>query len=213
MIQQRGGEATLVAFHNLGLQLGDEREILKNNILLFYCFCGQTHWCEPGPAEGRATLKQGYKIYNTANITMSRILQPYEQFIASNDLTSDHVLGDIFFSLESLTVTINNVFERIGKRLDEENTRVKLVNERVATCQSKVKHITGSNKATTVFSTAKFPAPKNLPPPHTIFSQNISQSVITFPEAEDELFYAPAEAKKAALFNHELTGILVFLFA
>ena len=141
---------------------------------------------------------------------MARILQPYEQFVVSNDLTSDHVLSDIFFSLESLTDTINNVFEKIGKRIDEENMRVRLVNERVTTCQNKVKHVTGSNKATTVFSTSKFPAPKNLPPPHTIFSQNISQTVITYPEAEDDLYYGPADSKKSSLFNPELTGFKYF---
>ena len=143
---------------------------------------------------------------------MARILQPFEQLVVSNDLTSDHVLGDIFFSLERLHSTIGNIFDRIGKRIEDENNRVKLVNERVLTCQNKVKHITGSNKATTIFSTAKFPAPKYLPPPHTFFSKDISQIPLVYPEPEDDVYYAPAELKRSSLCNPELSEELTTIY-
>jgi WAS protein family homolog 1 len=68
-----------------------------------------------------------------------------------------------------LSNTVDDVFSRIEKRVTEERNRVGKVNDRVATCNGKIALVRGTNKATTVFSTARFPAQKRLPSMHSLF--------------------------------------------
>ncbi len=102
---------------------------------------------------------------------MAQILQPYKVPVIYNDLSQSEVLGDIFYSLENLAGTINDIFCRMDKRIQDERRRVDQIKNRVATCKSKVESVKGTSNATTIFSTAKFPAPKNLPSYPTLFSQ------------------------------------------
>jgi WAS family protein 1 len=62
-----------------------------------------------------------------------------------------------------LSEAFDKTINRIGNRLNTERGRVKSVSERVSVCNGKIQLIVGSNRATTVFSTAKFPATKKLP--------------------------------------------------
>lgn len=102
---------------------------------------------------------------------MAQILQPYKAPVVYNDLSQNEVLGDMFYSLENLSGTINDIFSRMEKRIADERRRVDQIKARVATCKSKVESVKGTSQATTIFSTAKFPAPKNLPSYPTLFSQ------------------------------------------
>jgi WAS protein family homolog 1 len=102
---------------------------------------------------------------------MTQILQPYRVPVIHNDLTPDETMGDVFFALENLQETIDDIFKRIEKRINDEKRRVDNIRSRVSTCKSKVDQVRGSTKATTVFSTAKFPAPKSLPSYPTLFGQ------------------------------------------
>ena len=101
---------------------------------------------------------------------MALILQPYEISLAYADVSNEEVLLDIFYSLEKLSETLNDIYNRVDKRLGEEKQRLSQINERVANCQRKVQSVKGTNKATTVFSTAKYPAPKSLALYPTILS-------------------------------------------
>ena len=102
---------------------------------------------------------------------MSQILQPYELGITNADLQNTECFGDLLYSLQQLTVTVDDIFGRIDRRVNEERSRVASINTRVNVCQQKVQLVKGSNRATTVFSTAKFPAPKELPLYNSLFSQ------------------------------------------
>jgi hypothetical protein len=101
---------------------------------------------------------------------MSQILQPYEQFLSSSELSNDQIINDLFYSLEKLNEIFTSISSRIYKRIEDEDNRIMMVNNRITTCHNKVQSVRGSNKATTVHSTAKFPAGKSLPPPSTLFS-------------------------------------------
>ena len=48
---------------------------------------------------------------------MSQILQPYEIALLHNDLTSEETYNDVFHSLMQLTQTVDDIFNRIDKRL------------------------------------------------------------------------------------------------
>jgi hypothetical protein len=102
---------------------------------------------------------------------MAQILQPYKVPVVYNDLSPEETIGDAFYALETLSATIDDIFGRIEKRISDERRRVDHIKSRVANCQNKVEQVRGSKKATTVFSTAKFPAPKTLPSYPTLFSQ------------------------------------------
>jgi hypothetical protein len=102
---------------------------------------------------------------------MALILQPYEIPVTYGDLSNEEVILDIFHSLEKLSTTLNDIYGRVEKRLGEEKLRVSKINSRISTCYKKVQVIKGTNKqATTVFSTAKYPAPKSLALYPTILS-------------------------------------------
>lgn len=120
---------------------------------------------------------------------MAQILQPYKAPIAYGDLSQAETLGDIFFALESLSGTIEDIFARMEKRIADEKRRVNQVKARVSTCKGKVDLVKGSNKATTVFSTAKFPAPKSLPAYPTLFSQLTEVWVVLSPLDLSHLFF------------------------
>jgi hypothetical protein len=112
---------------------------------------------------------------------MAQILQPYKIPVVFNDLSPEETLGDAFYALETLSATIDDIFGRIEKRETDERRRVDHIRNRVTVCKSKVDQVRGSKKATTVFSTAKFPAPKTLPSYPTLFSQMHEVFVITHP--------------------------------
>ena len=102
---------------------------------------------------------------------MSQILQPYDVAITNYDLEAAETIHDALYSLQRLSDTVSDIFGRIERRLADERNRISSINARVSTCQGKVQLVRGSNRATTVFSTAKFPAPKALPLYATLFSQ------------------------------------------
>ena len=102
---------------------------------------------------------------------MSQILQPYELAIVTSDVQSTETLSDLLYALQQLSVTVDDIFGRIDRRINDERARVSSINNRVSTCQQKVQLVKGSNRATTVFSTAKFPAPKTLPLYNSLFNQ------------------------------------------
>ena len=102
---------------------------------------------------------------------MAQILQPYRVPVVYNDLNPEETMGDAFYALETLSSTIDDIFNRIERRISDEKRRVDQIKTRVAVCKGKVTQVRGSKKATTVFSTAKFPAPKLLPLYPTLFSQ------------------------------------------
>lgn len=99
------------------------------------------------------------------------ITHSYQVSQAPNDLEQPEALLDVFHSLEHLNNIVTDIFQHIDKRLQEEQLRVTEIKKRVGVCQQKVQKIKGSKQAITVFSTAKFPAPKVLPSYPTLFSQ------------------------------------------
>jgi WAS family protein 1 len=62
------------------------------------------------------------------------------------------------------------VYNRIEVRVNTEKNRLENLKLRISTCQEKVSKIKGSTNATTIFSTAKFPATKILAPYDGMFN-------------------------------------------
>ena len=134
---------------------------------------------------------------------MAKILQPYELPLVEYDVSEDETLLDVFYSLERLSGTFDDIFLHIDKRLNDERNRLAKIHERVSSCQTKVSKVKGSKRATTVFSTAKFPAPKSLPAYPTLFSQTTDMPA-PFRPVNDEVRYLPPNPRKSVIQDKEL---------
>ena len=77
----------------------------------------------------------------------------------SLDLRTEETVHQIVDSLAYLDQVANDVFSRIHNRVAENQSRLQKINDRVNLTQAKVDKIKGSNKATKVFASAKYPAP------------------------------------------------------
>lgn len=78
--------------------------------------------------------------------------------LIAQDLRPEEYVVQIADSLQYLDAVINDVFQRIDKRIDANVSRTRHVMHRVETCQRKVDKLTNSKKATEVLSGAKYPA-------------------------------------------------------
>jgi WAS family protein 1 len=86
-----------------------------------------------------------------------------------------------------------DIFSRIQRRVGEEKQRVAAINGRVESARLKVKSIAGSTKATTVFSTAKYPAPRRLPDFKPIFWDMPPAGEPAVDESQQDRQFLPAE--------------------
>eukprot|EP01039_Chlorochromonas_danica_P009125 gene9125-10074_t len=131
--------------------------------------------------------------------------QSYQIGLAHNDLTRDETIQDLLYSLQHLSYIVDDMFSRIDNRVKDENLRLQNVKHRVSHCQLKVQKVKGSNQAITIFSTAKFPGPKKLPPVGTLFNQS---TIVNTPYRDvlDDITYLPADPIESMVGNNELAS-------
>lgn len=91
------------------------------------------------------------------------LLQPYQVALLSHDLTSSETVLDMLHALDHLALISQEIFQRIDIRITEEKNRITTMKQRIKRCNDIVDRLRGRNSAITVFSTAKYPAPKELP--------------------------------------------------
>ena len=70
----------------------------------------------------------------------------------------------------------------------------------------------GSKSAITVFSTAKFPAPKELPSYPTLYD-NMHTMPSPYRPIDDEIIYDPAEPRQSVVGNRELSQEVSLLYS
>lgn len=136
---------------------------------------------------------------------MAQVLQPCRVPLVFNDLTKDETLYDAFYALEHLAGTVNMIFEKIESKISEEKQRVDKIKSRINVCKSKVNMVRGSTSATTVFSTAKFPAPK-VPISYSTMFGTLSDTRSPYREVDEEAHYAAAAPNQSMMGNRDLTG-------
>ena len=87
----------------------------------------------------------------------------YEVTALLTEVSPQEGLLQAFDSLQTLDAAINDVFNRIQSRISSERAKITAVVGRVARAQAKVAEVgANSTRVTTIFSTAKYPAPKVL---------------------------------------------------
>lgn len=84
--------------------------------------------------------------------------QSYQVPVVAPDLRHEETIRQICDSLDYLDKVASDIFKRISSRVSDNHTRLKSINDRVNLAQAKIDKIKCSNKATKVFSSAKYPA-------------------------------------------------------
>ncbi|CAM9933333.1 unnamed protein product, partial [Ectocarpus fasciculatus] len=145
---------------------------------------------------------------------MAQILEPLRVPVVQCDLALNQNVQDIFHALERLSTTVDDVFAAIGNKVQVERGRINEVNNRVSTCMSKIQLVKGSNRATTVFSTAKYPTPKELPQESTMFSINgEAMDNNPYPDIVDDVHYEPADPNKSSIGNRDLSAEILLVYS
>ncbi|CAH0483072.1 unnamed protein product [Peronospora belbahrii] len=118
------------------------------------------------------------------------------------DLQPQFVAKDVLKALSQLDAVVGDVFNRLMHKVSQEKERVAAVDARIQVCQAKVNALTArrtSNKPTTVFSTSRYPAPKNLPLSKTLFHDKpYADAPPLVPDADDDTHFLPAEPLPSA---------------
>eukprot|EP00613_Pedinella_sp_CCMP2098_P035878 CAMPEP_0171804314 /NCGR_PEP_ID=MMETSP0991-20121206/74012_1 /TAXON_ID=483369 /ORGANISM="non described non described, Strain CCMP2098" /LENGTH=312 /DNA_ID=CAMNT_0012416613 /DNA_START=31 /DNA_END=965 /DNA_ORIENTATION=+ len=141
--------------------------------------------------------------------------EPLEAGLAFRDLDTPNALADLIHSLNHLDALVNTVFENIEAKVGEEASKLDDVNARLSKAQNGIVGISGGRgKATTVFSTAKFPAPKILPDFSRLHVGDYSASlgVKPYAEAEEEKQYNVADMQMSPLTSGSQVQSLLDMF-
>lgn len=112
-------------------------------------------------------------------MSSSILLQPYELPLVRYDLHESETMKDVLFSIESLAVSMDDIFSKLQGNVTSERKRLANIHQRLAVCQQKVKAFKGSKRPTTVFSTARFPGNLNDSPHPTVIMASESALVST----------------------------------
>lgn len=95
--------------------------------------------------------------------------QVYTVPLIPPDLRREETILHIADSLNYLQKITNDVFSRIGKKVEEFGKRLNALNKRTSIAQAKINKIRGSSKAIKVFSNYKYPAPEEFEEYKTFF--------------------------------------------
>ena len=126
----------------------------------------------------------------------SPVTQTYNVPVIAPDLRKEETIKQIGDTLEYLEKVTNSIFSKIGARVEENHTRLKNINDRINLAQAKIDTLKGSNKATRVFSSAKYPSSDDIEQYHTVFQQ-------VAPRSGSQTEAGLSEIKRS---NYKLTG-------
>lgn len=98
--------------------------------------------------------------------------------LIAQDLRQEEYVIQVADSLQYLTSIVDDIFQKINKRIDENTSRTQDIVQRVAICRMKVEKLTSTNKATKVLSGAKYPAMDCFKNYKTVFSSGSNQVTI-----------------------------------
>jgi len=98
-------------------------------------------------------------------------VQTYSVPLVLPSLRREESINQIVDSLEYLEKVSKDIFTRISNRVAENKERLAAINHRADLAQARIEKIKGIKKATRVFSSAKYPAPKKLEPYKSLYSE------------------------------------------
>ena len=103
----------------------------------------------------------------------------YEVPVVAPDLRREETIRQICDSLEYLEKVAGDVFSRISERVQDNHTRLRTINDRVNLAHAKIDRVKNSKKATKVFSSAKYPAEKEVQQYQSVYTRTNDESLST----------------------------------
>jgi WAS protein family homolog 1 len=94
---------------------------------------------------------------------------PFSVPLVTSEMRPDEGVLQMIDALDHLERVTSDVFNRIGTRINENRTQLRAINTRIATAQLKIDRIRGSNEATTILSSAKYPVADKFEPYLSVF--------------------------------------------
>mmetsp|Transcript_11472 Transcript_11472/g.24046 ORF Transcript_11472/g.24046 Transcript_11472/m.24046 type:complete len:460 (-) Transcript_11472:387-1766(-) len=140
----------------------------------------------------------------------------FETPLVFRDTQQDQSLSDVFHALRVLSTTVDQVFERIGKRADDEAARLSSVNGRISTANTKIATVASSRSKlpTIVYSTAKYTAAKKLPDFTSLYHDRTKDDGgVVHPESEDDVVYQLAERKVSPLMQPDVNASMTSIWS
>lgn len=81
----------------------------------------------------------------------------YEVPLVSSNLRPQEMILQMADTLDHLDRISNDIFNKVGSRIQESRLRIQKIHQRVEAAQNKIGTMTGSRKATRIFSSSRFP--------------------------------------------------------
>ena len=109
--------------------------------------------------------------YSFVGFHLIMAVQCYNVPVILPDLRREESLVQVTDALEYLEAVAVDIFNRISNRVGAERDKLAAINERICVAQAKVDKLrSATSKATTVLSPPKYPAPKQVEPYRSMFS-------------------------------------------
>ena len=141
------------------------------------------------------------------------VQEPIEVGLACRDLNTPNAICDVLESLQHLNRLVDVVFGNVAGKIAEETARLDDVNGRLNAAQTGITNITGQSRATTVFSTAKFPAPKTLPDYERLHVGDYTAALgKPYMEPDEEKMYTVGDARASPLASGNQVQQLLDMF-
>ncbi|XP_047302898.1 WAS protein family homolog 2-like isoform X5 [Homo sapiens] len=96
--------------------------------------------------------------------------QTYAVPFIQPDLRREEAVQQMVDALQYLQKVSGDIFSRISQQVEQSQSQVQAIGEKVSLAQAKIEKIKGSKKAIKVFSSAKYPAPERLQEYGSIFT-------------------------------------------
>lgn len=98
--------------------------------------------------------------------------QPFNIPGIPDDLRQDETIFQVADALEYLDKVANEIFNRIHSRVVNNSAQLQKINDRVSLAQARIDKIKGSNKATTVLASPKYPSADHINLYETMFKND-----------------------------------------
>lgn len=108
----------------------------------------------------------------------------YEVPLVSTNLRPQEMILQMADTLDYLESVSNDIFSKVDARIQESRKRIQNINQRVDVAQSKIAMMTGSRKATRIFSSSRFPGALQSTAPKMFAQASVPAAAKSKPELD-----------------------------
>ena len=131
----------------------------------------------------------------------------YEIPLVSSNLRPEEMIIQMADTIDFLDQISDHIFKNVSRRIEESRVRIESINKRADAAQAKIEKLTGSRKATRIFSSSRFPGifsaeyKSCLEEDGLTFKRTKLNGVPPFASLDADQFYLPIQRN-----NHNIKG-------